>query len=193
MTFQEQFDPRELIDPTLAYIVRLDRVEDRETRVGDALQWTFAVHNRGDGVAVLKPDGKQLIVSRITSPSTGPRGRTRRFIHALLGRSLTTDELRQLIQQRSLAGTLKDRQALCFFEFDDRDDATFLRINELLPVDAGKPGKPALEPPPTAPRSYEDVFDDEPPNDPPSSDASPDKKPPRPKKPPPKSDSGLPF
>lgn len=168
MTFQEQFDPRELIDPTVSYLVRLDRVEDRQTQLGDALQWTFTVFERDSHNPVRKPDDKQLVVSRITSPSAGPRSRTRRFIHALFGRSLSKDELGTMIQQRTLASQLKDREALAFFEFDDREDTTFLRINELLPVDAGKPGKPALEKPKREPREYSDVFDDEPAEPPPS-------------------------
>jgi hypothetical protein len=158
MTFQESPDYRSLLDSQVPYLVRLDRVVDRETKIGEALEWTFAIHDRATGAAVLKPDDRPLTITRITSPGTGPKTRTRRFIEALLGQTLSKDQLKSLIQSGTLAGRLKGRKALAFVEFEEAaDGGTWPRINELQPLDNGK--GPA--PPPVPPRSYEAVFGNE--------------------------------
>lgn len=166
MTFQESPDIRSLIDPLVPYIVRLERVADRETKIGEALEWTFVIYNRATEIAVLKPDDKPLIISRITSPGTGPKTRTRRFIEALLGQPLSKDQLRSLLQSGTLAGRLKDRKALAFIEFEEAEDGgIWPRINELQRLDNGKspPVMPASPPstPPSPPRVYEDIFGDD--------------------------------
>jgi hypothetical protein len=158
MTFQESPDFRSLIDPLVPYLVRLERVSDRETKIGEALEWTFLIYDRATETAVLKPDDRPLTISRITSPGTGPRTRTRRFIEALLGTELSKDQLRSLLQSGTLAGRLKDRKALAFIEFEESDDGgVWPRINELQPLKSDK--QPLAPPPP--PRSYEAVFEDD--------------------------------
>jgi len=158
MTFQESPDYRSLLDDQVPYIVRLERVSDRQTKIGEALEWVFAIYDSTTGTAVLKPDDKPLTISRITSPATGPKTRTRRFIESLLGTELSKAQLRSLLQSGTLAGRLKDRKALAFIEFEEGDDGgVWPRINELQKLDSEKP--PAM---PAAPaRSYEEVFGDE--------------------------------
>jgi hypothetical protein len=166
MTFQESPDYRSLLDPMVPYLVRLERVVDRETKIGEALEWTFAIHDCATGVAMLKPDSHPLTISRITSPGTGPRTRARRFIEALLGQELSKDQLKSLLQSGTLAGRLKDRKALAFIQFEEADDgAVWPRINELQRIDNGKPPPTAMpaspqSTPPSPLRSYEEVFGD---------------------------------
>ena len=162
MTFREGSDWRELIpDLSIPYIARCERVEDRETKNGQTLQWMFGVHEQATGEAVVKGDGSPLLISRMTPPEVTAKNRTRRFIEALLGQALSKEQLRGLLESGTLARRLKDRRAMCFIEMSD-DGGLWPRINELHPLDNGKP--PAMPASPPSPkRSYDEVFgsDDE--------------------------------
>lgn len=132
MSFSVGPDYRELVDTETQYLVRLERVEDYETKLGESLRWHFAIHNQSDGTPVLKDDDTQLVITRVTSPKAGPLSRTRRFVHALIGRELSKSELRGLIESGTLAQRLQGRTALANIEFEVTDNGEFPRINELL-------------------------------------------------------------
>jgi hypothetical protein len=159
MSFQETPDFREFLDTQTLYLVRLLKVTDQNTRLGEALRWEFEIHDRANGAPIVDADDNTIVVSRLTSPRLGPRSRARGFVNKLLGRELARDELRTLVQNRRLADQLKGKTALAYVSFQDADgnETEFPKIDELFPVEGGKSTKRV--PPP--PRSYEAVFDDD--------------------------------
>jgi len=159
VSFEETPDYREFLDTQTLYQLRLVRVSDQDTRIGQALRWEFSVLNRADGTPVVDGDDKPIVISRLTSPKLGPRSRARAFVNRLFGHELAKDELRVLIQSGQLANQLKGKTALGYIVFTDADgnETEFPKVNELFPVDVTKPGKKL----PGPPRSYEEVFDDD--------------------------------
>lgn len=169
VSFRDGPDYRELVDTETQYLVRLERVEDYETKLGESLRWHFAIHNQTDGTPVLKDDETQLVITRVTSPKAGPMSRTRRFVHALVGRELSKSEFRALIESGTLAQRLQGQKALAFIEFEAKDGNEYPRINELLPVpkSAGATANGAQPPSPNKPdpaalaQRYTEIFGDE--------------------------------
>jgi hypothetical protein len=158
MSFEETPDYRELLDTSTLYLLRLQRVQDRTTRLGTALEWRFEVHNR-DSTPVLDDNNDVVVITRLSSPRLGPRTRARAFVNRLLGRDVPSDELKVLVQSGRLADQLKNKQALGYIVFTDADgnESEFPKVNELFSLDVAKSGR-KLPPPP---RSYAAVFDDD--------------------------------
>jgi hypothetical protein len=159
MSFEESPDYHAVVNTTTMYLVRLQRVSDKETRLGDALLWEFTLHDRADGTPVMTEDDHAVIINQITSPRLGPKARARQFVNKLFGRELPQDELRTLVRDGSLANLLKGRQALAHLTFEDSEgnEGEYPKIKELYALEVNKGNN--LRPPPAAKRSYEEVFE----------------------------------
>lgn len=142
-------DPTESSFPQITdgqYLLQLQRLEDAEPgQFGPRVRWVFLMWNASTREQVCWENGEPYEWWRMTSPKTGQRSTARKYMEALLGRDLTTDDTGE-----ALAKAVVGRTALAMVATNDEGWAEIVSIKPYTKGSAQAQATPEPAPVPVA-------------------------------------------